>query len=124
MQKGSRIFCGYTGGITLETRKAFVCRILDDDSCTGVFTDLEPRFDLCDYRPAGFEWWDAGDGSLQLSLAILADYLGDDERALRLYPDFTWKVIAGLPRYKGWAIGPDVIDEAVASIEALISGCP
>src|SRR5712692_7620756 len=47
----------------------------------GVRRKLEPRPDLRDYA-SGFEWWDARDRSLQLALAILADYLNDDAKAL------------------------------------------
>jgi len=61
----------------------------------GVRRKLEPRPDLRDYA-SGFEWWDARDRSLQLALAILADYLNDDAKALSLHEDFTWKVVAGL----------------------------
>jgi hypothetical protein len=36
-----------------------------------------------------------------LALAILADYLADDERALRLHQEFKWTVIANLAATNG-----------------------
>lgn len=45
---------------------------------------LDPRFDLRRFSPAGFEWTYIGDGPRQLALALLADHLRDDARALAL----------------------------------------
>jgi hypothetical protein len=42
-----------------------------------------------------------GSGPAQLALAILADYLGDDERALRLHQEFKWTAIAKLAATNG-----------------------
>ena len=43
----------------------------------------------CDkHSPTGFEWGYVGSGPAQLSLALLADALGDDERAQDLYQQF------------------------------------
>ena len=44
---------------------------------------LPPRMDLHCYSKAGFEWTYAGPGPRQLALALLADHLGDDTKALR-----------------------------------------
>ena len=43
---------------------------------------LDPRFDLKRLSPTGFEWTYVGNGPAQLALALLADHLGDDARAL------------------------------------------
>jgi hypothetical protein len=39
---------------------------------------LNPRLDLWNHSPTGFEWGYAGSGPSQLALAMLADHLGDD----------------------------------------------
>jgi hypothetical protein len=39
-----------------------------------------------------------------LSLAILADYLENDEEALRLYQPFKFAVIAALPQESYWVL--------------------
>src|ERR1043165_648532 len=62
---------------------------------------LDPRLDLHNHSPTGFEWGYCGSGPAQLSLAILAYHLRDDQRALTLYQRFKWEVIAELPR-KYW----------------------
>ena len=57
---------------------------------------LDPRFDLKRLSPMGFEWTYEGNGPAQLALALLADHLGDDARALALYQPFMRAVVAEL----------------------------
>lgn len=64
---------------------------------------LDPHFDLRCHSPTGFEWGYGGSGPAQLSLALLADQLGDDEAAQRLYQDFKWAVVSGLPKNR-WSL--------------------
>ena len=73
---------------------------------------LEMRLDLRNHSPTGFEWGYCGSGPAQLALAILADHLGDDQRALDLYQRFKWAVVAGLPK-KRWMLTSLEIDEAI-----------
>ena len=49
---------------------------------------LNPRLDLWNHSPTGFEWGYGGSGPAQLALAILADHLGNDEQAFELPPPF------------------------------------
>jgi hypothetical protein len=63
---------------------------------------LPLRLDIDNHSPTGFEWGYAGSGPAQLALAILADALGDDERAARLHQRFKFKVIAPLTRDERW----------------------
>ena len=76
---------------------------------------LDPRFDLRFHSPDGFEWGYGGSGPAQLALALLADHLQDNQRALALYQDFKWKVVAGLPRDE-WTLTSDDIERALKSI--------
>jgi len=64
----------------------------------------------------GFEWGYGGSGPAQLSLAILADFLKDDEKALRYYQKFKFMMIGGLPQ-EGWALPESVVKAAVDLIE-------
>jgi hypothetical protein len=57
---------------------------------------LDPRFDLWNHSPTGFEWGYGGSGPAQLALALLADHLGDDEQAIALHQDFKWAVVTKL----------------------------
>jgi DNA primase len=77
---------------------------------------LDPRLDLRNHSPTGFECGYSGSGAAQLALAILADHLRSDERALECYQDFKWKVVAGLPK-SGWTLFTDQIDEALKSLD-------
>lgn len=56
--------------------------------------DLNPRFDLRNHSPDGFEWGYYGSGPAQLALALLCDATGDDELAQRLYQTFKAEVVA------------------------------
>jgi hypothetical protein len=77
---------------------------------------LNPRLDLYNHSPTGFEWGYCGSGPAQLALAILADHLGDDREALNLYQRFKWAVIAELPRNCRWTLTSHDIDQAIKTI--------
>lgn len=62
----------------------------------GAFHRLDPRLDLFNHSPTGFEWGYGGSGPAQLALAILADATGDDEVAVRLHQQYKREVIATL----------------------------
>lgn len=81
------------------------------------FTPLDPRRDLFNHSPAGFEWGYGGSGPAQLALAILAHHLrrvflpsenltGDDldRLAVRLHQHFKFDVIGRLSG-DSWEIG-------------------
>jgi hypothetical protein len=76
---------------------------------------LDPRFDLKRLSPTGFEWTYEGNGPAQLALALLADHLGDDAKALRLYEAFMRGVVTELDN--SWELTSADIDEALKSIE-------
>jgi hypothetical protein len=78
---------------------------------------LNPRLDLWNHSPSGFEWGYRGSGPAQLALALLADHLRNDHEAVRLYQDFKYTVVANLP-YRSWELTGMQIDE---SLEALKS---
>jgi hypothetical protein len=75
---------------------------------------LDPRFDLKRLSPAGFEWTYEGNGPAQLALALLADHLGDDARALALYQPFMRAVVAELDN--SWELTSADIDAALRGI--------
>ena len=75
---------------------------------------LDPRFDLKRLSPTGFEWTYEGNGPAQLALALLADHLGDDNRALALYEPFMRAVVAELDN--SWELTSREIDAALANL--------
>jgi hypothetical protein len=75
---------------------------------------LDPRFDLKRLSPTGFEWTYVGNGPAQLALALLADHLGDDARALALYEPFMRAVVAELDN--SWELTAAEIDAALATL--------
>lgn len=70
---------------------------------------LNPRLDLSNHSPTGFNWGYGGSGPAQLALAILADALGSgrDDDALELHQLFKWQVVARFPMSEGWTITSD-----------------
>ena len=77
---------------------------------------LNPRLDLWNHSPTGFEWGYAGSGPAQLALAILADHSNDNERALNFYQRFKWRVIANLPD-NSWTLRSDEIEQILQTLE-------
>lgn len=77
---------------------------------------LDPRFDIRNHSPTGFAWGYHGSGPAQLSLALLADALGDDVRAENNYQEFKRAVVSGWQGH--WQITAEEIIFAVEQIEA------
>lgn len=76
---------------------------------------LNPRLDLWNHSPTGFEWGYCGSGPAQFALAILADHCKDDERALNFYQRFKWAIIAELP-FREWILTTDEIEQALRNL--------
>jgi uncharacterized protein (DUF2249 family) len=79
---------------------------------------LRKRLDLDNHSPDGFEWGYGGSGPAQLALALLADALGDGQRAVRLHQQFKWRVIAKLRQDMYWRLSVENILEHARAIEA------
>jgi Family of unknown function (DUF6166) len=82
----------------------------------GSRSELPLHLDLRNHSPTGFNYGYAGSGPAQLALALLADYLGDDETAQQHYQDFKFKVIARLPQGEPFTITGAQIEAALADI--------
>jgi hypothetical protein len=78
---------------------------------------LNPRYDLRNHSPDGFNYGYGGSGPAQLSLALLADALGDDEKAQRFYQDVKFKVVARLEGDR-FELRQEDIQKKVAELEA------
>ena len=83
-------------------------RYLEGASVTVDGRILDPRFDLKVFSTAGFEWTYEGAGPRQLSLALLADHLGDDQQALAHCEQFMIDVVANLDN--SWRITSETIE--------------
>lgn len=75
---------------------------------------LDPRFDLKRLSSTGFEWTYEGNGPAQLALALLADHLADDAKALKFYEPFMRAVVAELDN--SWELTSAEIDGALANL--------
>jgi len=104
----------YTGKIVNDGEVKDVDRIVQRD---GKGEPINPRFDLANHSPTGFCWGYGGSGPAQLALAILADYLKDDQRARSLYQGFKDRVIARLPIDEDFTLADREIEDAITAIE-------
>ncbi|MEA2935104.1 MAG: hypothetical protein QOD74_1750 [Variibacter sp.] len=76
---------------------------------------LTEHYEVKRFTKYGFEWTYEGESPQQLALAILVDYLGDRERAIRLSEPFMKTVVANLDN--DWTLTEAEIDAAVQDIE-------
>jgi hypothetical protein len=82
----------------------------------GECTLLDLRLDLRNHSPDGAEWGYGGSGPAQLALALAADVLGDDEKALDVYQHLKFKLVGRLP-HEGWVLTEREIRTAINAIE-------
>lgn len=75
---------------------------------------LDCRYGLKRFTTTGHEWTYEGAGPTQLSLALLADHLDDDAKALDLCQNFMRAVVANLEN--DWELTGDDIDRAVETL--------
>ena len=78
---------------------------------------LNPRLDLWNHSPSGFEWGYGGSGPAQLALALLADHTGDDAKAVTLHQDFKRSLVSDLP-YAGWTLTTRQIQWVVEMLQS------
>src|SRR5258706_15989082 len=78
---------------------------------------LNPRLDLWNHSPTGFEWGYGGSGPAQLALAILADHLEDDDEAVRLHQGFKRELVANFDR-RGWTLTTEQIQRVVKALKS------
>jgi Family of unknown function (DUF6166) len=76
---------------------------------------LSEHYEVKRFTKFGFEWTYEGDSPQQLALAILADYLGDNARAIRLCEPFMKQTVANLDN--DWQLTGAEVDAAVRSLE-------
>lgn len=95
-----------------RTEGGCVVTVIED----GAERPLDARLDLRSHSPTGFEWSYCGSGPAQLALALVADAVGDDERARHVYQAFKRKVVAQLAR-DGWELSAEAVTRAAEEIE-------
>ena len=83
---------------------------------------LPERLDLRNHSPTGFAYGYGGSGPSQLALAILADFLQDDRRALDFYQPFKWRIIAQLTMGRPWTLTGAQVADVVEVLEDEMKG--
>jgi Family of unknown function (DUF6166) len=90
-------------------------RTIDGLVVTADGKRLDEHYEVKRFAKFGFEWTYEGESPQQLALAILVDYLGDNDRALRLSQPFMQSVVANFDQ--DWVLKGDEIDRAIKDIE-------
>jgi hypothetical protein len=76
---------------------------------------LPEHYDVKRFTRYGFEWTYEGDSPQQLALAILVDYLGDQDKAIRLSEPFMKTVVANLDN--DWRLTGAEVEAAVRELD-------
>jgi hypothetical protein len=106
----------YTGKIIHDGVIKDVDRIVTNGK--GKQLNLEASLKVVNHSPTGFCWGYGGSGPAQLALAILLDHFnGDKERALGLYQDFKFRVIARLPMDEDFVLTDQQIESVISEID-------
>lgn len=72
--------------------------------------EINPRYDLRNHSPDGFEWGYGGSGPAQLALALCADALdGYADRALKVYQEFKRVVVETFEGDVIWISQEDIV---------------
>lgn len=90
-------------------------RTIDGLRVTVDGSPLPEHYEVKKFTSYGFEWTYEGESPQQLALAILVDYLGDNDRAIRLSEPFMKSVVANLDN--DWTLKSGEIDTALKTIE-------
>ena len=91
-------------------------RTIDGLVVTADGRPLDEGYGVKRFTKYGFEWTYEGESPQQLALAILYDYVGDKERAIRLSEPFMKSVVANLDN--DWTIRGDEIDAFLKTAQA------
>ena len=75
---------------------------------------LDAREDLARFSALGFEWTYEGAEPRQLALALLADHLADDERALALSETFMREAVARFDN--SWEMTSTDVDAVISTL--------
>jgi Family of unknown function (DUF6166) len=87
--------------------------IVEAQTPAGAWHRLDPRLDLRNHSPTGFEWGYGGSGPAQLALALAASRL-PDALAHAIHQHLKWTLVATLDRE--WDLPASGLDSLLATI--------
>jgi Family of unknown function (DUF6166) len=95
--------------VAYRGRRTDAGAVVEAESPAGIWHELDPRLDLRNHSPTGFEWGFGGSGPAQLALALAASRL-PDTTAPAIYQHLKRTLVAGLDRHR-WQLTGDALDE-------------
>ena len=87
--------------------------IVEAQPSTATWCPLDPRLDLRNHSPTGFEWGYGGSGPAQLALALAASRL-PETLALTVYQRLKRALVASLDH--SWHLSSDRLDALLAEL--------
>jgi len=94
-------------------------RIYGDCPGVEVTVDGKPLKHIVHHSPNGFEWGYSGSGPADLALSILADYLGDYNKAWLWHQHFKFCFVAGFSE-PGWELTGSEINKYLQEVQASV----
>jgi Family of unknown function (DUF6166) len=101
--------------IAYRGRRTPRATIVEAQTPAGAWHRLDPRLDLHNHSPTGFEWGYGGSGPAQLALALAASRL-PDHLAHTLHQRLKWTLVAGLDREHDWHLPAGNLDSLLATV--------
>ena len=106
--------------IAYRGRRTAAGAVVEVRAPDGIWYALEPRLDLRDHSPTGFEWGYGDSGPAQLALALAATRLRDHE-AIAIYQDLKRALVAQLDEDQ-WQFDAALLDELLTQLCAEAAG--
>ena len=100
--------------IAYRGRRTDAGTVVEAESPAGVWHELDPRLDLRNHSPTGFEWGYGGSGPAQLALALAASRL-PETTAPAIYQPLKRTLVAGLDRHR-WQLTGDALDQLLVKL--------
>ena len=95
-------------------RRGDGCHLYKSNDDYQIEISPDRSLEVYNHSPTGFEWGYGGSGPSQLALAIMLEVTDDDRKALNLYYDFKYDVIAGLADNQ-WTLPLEQIERWIAA---------
>ena len=106
------VFAALSGGDNMKIYEGK--RTIDGLVVTVDGKPLPEHYEVKRFTRFGFEWTYEGESPQQLALAILADFLGDNGKAIRLSGPFMREIVANLDN--DWVLTGDEVAAALRKL--------
>jgi len=100
--------------IAYRGRRTDAGTVVEAESPAGIWHELDPRLDLRNHSPTGFEWGYGGSGPAQLALALAASRL-PETAGRAIYQHLKRTLVTGLDPNR-WQLTGDALDQLLVKL--------